>query len=423
MSLYFDTFLRTLIQTNKSRMWNEFYDSWLSNTDNELEHELRSIVFTKSLTQYMNSVIALRSNYRRSGFPVEFYDILFYSIKKLLMTFYMMYSTKALGYATPSEVAYSNGKITLHRYIGSNKHEIAAPKKPLLLVYAQINRFNIFDISYDISVVRSLMSKGFDVHVLEWGYSGKQDDNKSLEDYVNVLKEVVDVINTNNKSDKLSIIGYCWGGLISLIYTTLYNETVQSLVLMASPVDSGKDSSLLAEWARAVDADTIIDEYGHMDGQILDLAFVMRNPPRNLYDKYLKIFKNYNDKHFTDSFFAVENWLFNTPPIPGRLYRQIINDIYKKNLLIKELIKVNGRKVTLKNIDLPLLSVVAERDDLVSPSSTLAIGEFISSKENESIKIPGGHVGLCISKTAHEKLWPSIAEWLTLTSGEFRHRG
>jgi polyhydroxyalkanoate synthase len=192
---------------------------------------------------------------------------------------------------------------------------------------------------------------------------------------------------------------------------------------MASPVDSGKDSSLLAECAIAVDADTIIDEYGHMDGQILDLAFVMRNPPRNLYDKYLKIFKNYNDKHFTDSFFAVENWLFNTPPIPGRLYRQIINDIYKKNLLIKELIKVNGRKVTLKNIDLPLLSVVAERDDLVSPSSTLAIGEFISSKENESIKIPGGHVGLCISKTAHEKLWPSIAEWLTLTSGEFRHRG
>jgi polyhydroxyalkanoate synthase len=266
------------------------------------------------------------------------------------------------------------------------------------------------------------MSKGFDVYVLEWGYSGTRDDNKSLQDYVNVLKAVVDLINSNNKSDKISIIGYCWGGLISLIYTALYNETVQGLVLMASPVDSSKDSSLLAAWARAVDTDTMMDEYGHMDGQILDLAFVMRNPPRNLYDKYFKMLKNYNDKHFTDSFFAVENWLFSTPPIPGRLYRQIINDIYKKNLLIKDLIVVNGRKVTLKNIDVPLLSVVAERDDLVSPSSTLAIGEFISSKDNESIKIPGGHVGLCISKAAHEKLWPRIAEWLTLTLDEYRHR-
>ena len=61
---------------------------------------------------------------------------------------------------------------------------------------------------------------------------------------------------------------------------------------MASPVDSSKDNSLLAAWARAVDADMMIHEFGHMDGQILDLAFIMRNPPRNLFDKYLKMFKN-----------------------------------------------------------------------------------------------------------------------------------
>ena len=160
--------------------------------------------------------------------------------------------------------------------------------------------------------------------------------------------------------------------LISLIFTALHNENVQSLVLMASPVDSSKDNSLLASWARAVDADKMIDEFGHMDGQILDFAFIMRNPPRNLYDKYLKMFKNYEDRHFVDSFLAVENWLFNTPPIPGALYRQVINDFYKKNLLIRNGILVNGRRVTLKNIDVPLLSIVAEKDDLVSPASTFS---------------------------------------------------
>jgi hypothetical protein len=25
---------------------------------------------------------------------------------------------------------------------------------------------------------------------------------------------------------------------------------------------------------------------------------------------------------------------------------------------------------------------------------------------------PGGHVGLCISSTAHEKLWPEVTEWI-----------
>ena len=72
---------------------------------------------------------------------------------------------------------------------------------------------------------------------------------------------------------------------------------------------------------------------------------------------------------------------------------------------------MNGRRVTLKNIDVPLLSVVAERDDLVSPASTLALS-YALSEHKDSIKIPGGHVGLCISKRAHEKLLPDIAEWI-----------
>ncbi|MGA8914394.1 MAG: hypothetical protein WB474_00220, partial [Nitrososphaeraceae archaeon] len=100
------------------------------------------------------------------------------------------------------------------------------------------------------------------------------------------------------------------------------------------------------------------------------------------------------------------------PPIPGALYRQVINDFYKKNLLIRNGILVNGRRVALKNIDVPLLSVVAEMDDLVSPASTLAVNQYVSSEHKDSIKIPGGHVGLCISKRAHEKLWPDIAEWI-----------
>ena len=204
--------------------------------DRELEHELRSNQFTNTLTQYMNSMIALQSNYRRLGVPIEYYDILFYSIKKLLMNLYVMFSMKNSGYSTPSEVVYTNGKIILRHYI--NRLDDTTPKISVLLVYAQINRFNILDISYDRCVVRNLVSKGLDVYVLDWGYSGKQDDDRSLDDYVNILHTVVDLINSKSKKDKLTIVGYCWGGLISLIFTALHNENVQSLVLMASPVNS-----------------------------------------------------------------------------------------------------------------------------------------------------------------------------------------
>ncbi len=415
ISVYIDTYFSTSQDVLKLGQWDTFYDRWLSNIDRELECELGSRQFTSNLKDWMKSTIKLRSTYRTLGFPIEHYDELLYSIKKFMMSLYVFPLMQEFGYSTPSEVVYTLGKVTLRHYKNSQS-KLTAVGLPVLIVYAQINRFNILDISSDRSVVRNLTSNGLDVYVLDWGYSGSQDDNRSVEDYVKILHSVMDIITSRHKkNDKISILGYCWGGLISIIFTALHPDRVNALALLASPVDSSKDNSLLAVWARSIDADMIIQEFGHMDGQILDLAFIMRNPPRNLCDKYLKLFKNFNDKHFVNSFLAVENWLFRTPPIPGVLYRQIINDLYKRNLLIRNDIKINGKAVDLKKIDVPLLNIVAENDDLVSPASSLAVNEYVSSVDKKSIKIPGGHVGLLISKRAHEKLWPEVADWILLS--------
>jgi polyhydroxyalkanoate synthase subunit PhaC len=181
---------------------------------------------------------------------------------------------------------------------------------------------------------------------------------------------------------------------------------------MATPVDFSKDNTILAKWSRALDSDKIVEEFGHINGQILDLGFIMRNPPRYLFDKYLKFFKKLDDKKFVDTFISVERWLYNTPPIPGNLYRQLVNDCYRKNLLISNSMYVDGKQIDLRNVDVPLLSIVAERDDLASPESSLAVNNYVLSRDKTDMKNPGGHVGLCISSLAHEKLWPEVTEWI-----------
>ena len=72
----------------------------------------------------------------------------------------------------------------------------------------------------------------------------------------------------------------------------------------------------------------------------------------------------------------------------------------------------NGNIIDLKKITAPLLTIVAENDDLVSPESTLAITDYVSSKDKASLTIPGGHIGLCIGTKAHEKLWPEVVKWI-----------
>ena len=61
---------------------------------------------------------------------------------------------------------------------------------------------------------------------------------------------------------------------------------------------------------------------------------------------------------------------------------------------------------------MPVLTVVAEKDDLVTPDSTLELEKYISSNQKKTLTHKGGHVGLCISTSAQQTLWPQIAKWL-----------
>jgi polyhydroxyalkanoate synthase subunit PhaC len=226
------------------------------------------------------------------------------------------------------------------------------------------------------------------------------------------VRDAIQDIKDKTGKNKVSILGYCWGGIIALVYSVLNNENVRNLALMAAPVDFSKDNTILANWARAIDSDQIVDEFGHLYGQVLNIGFLMRNPPRYSFDKYLKLFERCNDKQFVDTFISVEKWLYDTPIIPRNLYRQVIDDCYKENMLISNKMKVEGNIVDLKNITAPLLTIVAEDDDLISPESTLATKDYVSSKYKASLRTAGGHVELCTGKMAHENLWPEAAKWI-----------
>jgi poly(3-hydroxyalkanoate) synthetase len=58
-----------------------------------------------------------------------------------------------------------------------------------------------------------------------------------------------------------------------------------------------------------------------------------------------------------------------------------------------------------------LLNVVAENDDVVHPSSSLGLPEFVSSDDKRNLLFPTGHLGAVVSAGAMKKLWPEIGSW------------
>jgi len=404
-SMYLDA-LKITIEKNESFDQNLFYESLANNLDNTLNKELRTKRFTSILSEYMNSLIDFREKLERYNIQISHYDEALYQIKKLIFQLPSAIDIECSATATPSEVVLKKGKIELLHYFTDKKNTI-----PLILVYAPINRFNLMDIKPNRSIVKNLISQGFDVHVIHWGYTGRQDDGLTLDDYENYLDEAISAICQSHRIHKIPIVGYCWGGLLSVVYSALYREKVESLILMATPIDFNKENSILSVWSKDLDLNRIINEFGHLDPLMLDTAFVMRNPFRN-YEKYVNLLNKINDQAYVNDFVTLEKWLHNIPPIAGTFYRQIINDCYKNNLLISKKMHVNGKLVNLEEIDFPVLTAYAEKDDLISPESSLAISEYISSKDKKTVSIPSGHVGLIIGTSAHEKLWPEIGTWI-----------
>lgn len=400
------------------------YNRWLKNVDKELEGELKSEYFISVFSRYTQSLLELRSFFEKMGYPIAYLDWMFDWYVKSFMVFSLIRKESHLA---PFDVVYKKGKSRLLHYRNNGQETSSSAtiskkhQQPILIIYAPINTFHIMDLNPRRSIVRDLLaSDGLDIYLLDWGYPDWSDNNLSLEDYLGYVADAVKVVRDQTRADKTSILGYCWGGIFALIHSALHPEEVRNLVLMAVPIDFSKDDTILARWSRAIDVDSMMDKFGHMDGQVLDLGFLMRNPIRYGFDKYLKFFQRFYDREFVDTFIDVERWLYDTPPIPGALFREIINDCYRNNLLISdgkmEVVDGEGKKkqkVNIqKNITMPVLSVIAQQDDLVSPASSVAINDHIPTKDKSILENPGGHVALCISNTAHKKLWPEVAKWL-----------
>jgi len=440
-SIYFNSFLNAIREVNQkeniikerqSTNENIFLKTWYQNVEREFDKKLRSDNFVNLLDKYVNSSLELFDVIYNNGFinpQLIYHDFFDFYLKYFYSPFISI--SKELKLADHKIIFQKNSTKLLH-YINNNTHQQTKGSENnnnnnniLLIIYAPINRFHILDLNPSKSVVRTLLNNGIDVYLLDWGYPDKKDNELTLKDYIDYIDDAVNAIiqdrsftSSSSSPIKISILGYCWGGLNSIIYTAVANnqKNIDKLILMATPIDFRKDNTTVSLWSKSIDTDKIVKTFGHFDGYLLDFVFNMRNPAN--FAKYFTLWKNLDNKDFVNTFFDVEKWLHDTPPIPGKLYKKIVNDCYKNNLLITGNMKLveeddnNNNKININKIIIPVLSIIAEKDDLVSPISSLVINDYISSKEKEVFRYPGGHVSLCISDTAHKELWPKVANWI-----------
>ncbi len=311
---------------------------------------------------------------------------------------------------TPYDVAYEEDKVRLLHFKSLTEKQI---RTPLVIAYALINRYHILDIHPKKSWVKNLLEQGLDVYMIDWGTPSNIDKYMDFDDYVNgYLDNCVEFVKEESRTAKVSLQGYCTGGTLASIYSSLHPENIKNFVATAPVIDGWRDTTVVSNLARHIDVDKMVETVGNMPPEFMYYCFSILKPFEQGVEKYVKFFKNIDNANYVDNFMRIEKWLSDTPPIPGELFRQWIKDIYQDNLLIQDKMYVGGKHVSLKNIKMPIFTQVAVGDHLVSPECSMPLHYAVSSEDKTLRVYPTGHVGMIASSLSQKKVLPELGEWL-----------
>lgn len=322
---------------------------------------------------------------------------------------------------TPSERMYTENKLTVHHYEPTATEP--SVDTPLVVVYAILNRPYILDIQPDRSVVRQFLERGFDVYLVDWGEPSRLDASLGIADYVDrYLKNCVEAVCDRTGSDTVNLLGYCTGGTFATIFSALYPERVNALGLLAPVLNFDTEDGIFQFQGRdeQYDPELVIDAFGNAPGELLLAGFSLRDPGKYYLARYLRLFERLDDKEFVEHFARRLRWAFDTVDVPGETYRQFLVDLHQENQLMTGDLRLNGKRVDVDNIRMPILNVLGSDDRFVPAEASRPFVEAVPSEDTTTIEFPTGHVGLSVAQTAHDELWPQICDWYAQRSGRDR---
>ena len=327
---------------------------------------------------------------------------------------------------TPFDIVLRDAKLSVRRYrplsedevwqLGTTTFEVRAPRRglPVLLVPPLMVPPFIFDLTHQRSLVRTLLKRGFDVFLVDFGQPDSADEGVTLDRYIlDWMPQAVDAVLHASGQPQLALFGYCMGGLFALMHTSVHDDRrVKALVTIGAPVDAHKMG--LLTWIVRMghkEIDFLSKKLGNVPGPVSATAFKLTNPWRSV-TRYSDLFLNLWNDEYVAGFDAVSAWTDHFVDYPGDAFRQLMNDFMKDNKL-KDGRMVFGDKVAdLRRITCPVLAFAGRTDKIVPVAAAREVLDVVGSEDRTFVVAPGGHMGVFAGREAPAQVWEVAAAWL-----------
>ncbi len=323
---------------------------------------------------------------------------------------YLTAPPPALG-ISPKKTVLSKGTMQLYHYTQPSDEVY---RVPILLVMATTNRGYIFDMVPGQSFVEFLIGRGYDVFMLDWDAPRADEKNLGIDDYVlDFLPASIAKVAEISGEPDVSIVGYCFGGVLSLLWAALNPDgPMKNLATFTTPVNF-KAMEMFQAWAdqRFFDVDRLTDTFGNCPAEMLYSAFDMLRPAAKLAGN-IRLLDNMWDDEFVSSHRMFDQWATDMLPLAGRYFRETTKQLMWDNALYEGRMEIAGRRVDLAAIKAPFFHAVAEHDHIVPSAASQPLVQMIGSTDKQEVVLKGGHVSLIAGGNAVKRLWPQLDLWL-----------
>ncbi|SAK85777.1 Poly-beta-hydroxybutyrate polymerase [Caballeronia pedi] len=346
--------------------------------------------------------------------------------------------------ATPGAVVFRNEVLELIQYAPVTPNVYACPQ---LIVPPQVNKYYIFDLAANKSIVEYLVKSEFQVFAVSWRNPTVEHRDWDMDTYVAALIEAIGAVRDITGHEAVNLHGACSGAMtISALLGHLASrgeQTVNAATLMVAVLDNASESQLgLFTTPEAIEiANRNSEAKGVLAGDEMGRMFAWMRPNDLVWNFWVN---NYLMGEAPPAF-DILYWNNDTTRLPATFHGQLL-DIFSRNLLsTPKALTVLGTPVDLSEVTCDTY-VMAGATDHITPwkgvyNTARAFGGktryvLSSSGHIQSLINPPGNPKakffhnaalpedadewLAGSRSVADSWWSDWREWLAERSGALR---
>jgi poly[(R)-3-hydroxyalkanoate] polymerase subunit PhaC len=345
---------------------------------------------------------------------------------------------------TPGSVVYRTPVMELIQYrpAGDEVH-----KRPLLIAPPQINKFYVFDLAPEKSIVRYCLGGGLQTFAISWKNPSAAERHFGIDTYVAALEEAVDVMSDITGSADVNIWGSCSGGITVSAFlahlaargdTKVHSATV-AVCLLDMAATQSTTAGMFVTPESIVAAKGASQLAGVVEGQELARMFAWMRPNDLIWNYWVNNYLLGN----APPAFDVLYWNNDTTRLPARLHANFLDLIDANPFVNAGALDVRGTPLDMAGMNLDSYVVAGLTDHitpwqgcfntakLYGPRSTFVLA---NSGHIQSLLNPPGNPKACFWEGAANAAtpeawreqaakqggswWPHWLEWIKARSGE-----